>query len=92
MSRMNAAGDGERRSGAVSRVVLVGIDGDRATGEARARLESLVGVCNEFYPCPPSLGEVLRLPFVRDDKGRRFCGLEAINSFIADEASGNTAE
>ena len=73
----------ERRSEKVTRVVLIGVAGDHRTEQAQQQLASVEGLGHEYSPCPASLGEVVRLPLLRDENGRGYFGLRAIENFLA---------
>ncbi len=64
------------------RVELVGVVGDERTERAQERLASVASIEQEFCPCPPSLGERVHVPFVRDETGRGYFGLAAIDKFV----------
>lgn len=65
-------------------VVLVGLVGHADTESARKRLAAVPSIEQSFYPCPASFADEFGLPFVRDQRGRSYFGLAAIDSFIAE--------
>ncbi len=67
----------------MTRVVIVGIAGDERTDRMREQLASVEGLSSEYEPCPRSLGEVVQLPFVREETGRSYFGVPAIERFLA---------
>jgi hypothetical protein len=67
----------------MSRVTLVGLPGDQQTRRAQDQLATIRGLRQEYSPCPPSLGELVRLPFMRDQSGRGYFGVPAIEAFVA---------
>ena len=64
------------------RVVLVGVPGDDQTAAAHAKLAAVDTIEHTFYGCAPALAEDVSLPFIRDDRGRRYFGVDGVDWFI----------
>jgi hypothetical protein len=64
-------------------VRLVTTANDEATRKARAALERLPNATIEVSYCPPAVAEWYECPFVRDERGHEYFGVDGIEFFVA---------
>jgi len=63
-------------------IVVYGVLGDAANDTVWRQLEQLHNVHLEFVVCPPSASELYRLPFITDERGSRYFGIDCIQDFV----------
>ena len=63
-------------------IVIYGVPDDPNNDRVRGRLRELRGVSVSEVVCPPSVRELYRMPFIRDENGGRHFGVEGIEGFV----------
>lgn len=73
-------------------VDLVTVPGDQNTEIAEKSLEVLKGVLDvKVYVCPPEVSKRTIVPFVRDEKGYKYSGIEKIQAFVQQRLNNSRA-
>ena len=65
-------------------IVIYGIPNDPQNERARQAVQRLHGVSVNQVVCPPSVRDLYRLPFVKDENGGRYFGVEEIERFVTE--------
>lgn len=63
-------------------IYIYSIPDDPHNERARHALQRLSGVGISEVVCPPSVRDLYRVPFVRDENGGRYFGVEEIERFV----------
>lgn len=63
-------------------IVIYGAPNDPDNERARGAVRKLDGVLVTQVLCPASVRDLYRLPFIKDESGERYFGVEEIERFV----------